>query len=273
LSGDLAEKLGQISHLDQDPSNCEEDNLAFMCLNHHSLFDSKTSQHKNYTLHELKAARSKLYGAVAENKHTEKITATGVTYNLIGPNARVNINSHDHSANAAAISTGTTPDILMSENRARLLVTLPHDASEKIASFVPSPTTLATLYILPVVRNYGKTMAVVTLFKARFLILSEGQQLPTDPDYEAADFQTVQVVTQLPPDALVQPKAGISNFDFVPVYEQKSTLWLYGLVDYRDIYGFSHQSRFCFVYHIPGGFNPNPAGFYSSGPEAYNRCT
>jgi hypothetical protein len=273
LSGDLTEKLGQIAHLDKDPSNSAEDNLAFMCLNHHSLLDSKTSQHKNYTLQELKAAREKLYEAVVENKHTEKPAATAVTYNLIGPNARLNINSHDNSTNAATFGAGTTSGVLMSENRARLLVTLPPDASEKIANFIPSPTMLAILYILPVVRNYGKTMAAVTLFKARFLILPGGQRLPPNPDYAATDFQTVDVLAQLPPDAYFQPRAGIGNFDFLPVYEQQSTLWLYGLVDYRDIYDVPHQSRFCFVYHTPGGFNPNPAGFYTAGPEAYNRCT
>src|SRR5579872_921907 len=69
LRCDLNEKVGQIAHLDQDPSNCAEDNLAFMCLEHHSVFDSDTSQHKNYTIQEVKAARRKLYDAVAQGKH------------------------------------------------------------------------------------------------------------------------------------------------------------------------------------------------------------
>src|ERR1017187_1413735 len=69
LTGDLGEKMGQIAHLDKDPSNSVEDNLAFMCLSHHSLFDSRTSQHKNYTVQEVKAARGKLYEAIAQNRH------------------------------------------------------------------------------------------------------------------------------------------------------------------------------------------------------------
>jgi hypothetical protein len=47
LHNDTREKHGQIAHLDQDPLNFAKDNLAFMCLEHHSLYDSKTSQHKN----------------------------------------------------------------------------------------------------------------------------------------------------------------------------------------------------------------------------------
>jgi hypothetical protein len=69
LNGDLAEKHGQIAHLDQRRGNAVEDNLAFLCLFHHSIYDSKTSQHKNYTLTEVKAARNSLYSAIQMGKH------------------------------------------------------------------------------------------------------------------------------------------------------------------------------------------------------------
>jgi hypothetical protein len=69
LSCDLREKRGQIAHLDKDPSNSAEDNLAFMCLDHHTLYDSKTGQHKNYTIREAKIAREQLYEAIRQNRH------------------------------------------------------------------------------------------------------------------------------------------------------------------------------------------------------------
>src|SRR5271156_414534 len=68
-SGDLTEKLGQLAHLDNNPANSADDNLAFLCLDHHSLYDSRTSQHKNYTVAEVKAARAKLYEAIQDNRH------------------------------------------------------------------------------------------------------------------------------------------------------------------------------------------------------------
>jgi hypothetical protein len=74
LSGELKEKIGQIAHVDKDPSNFAEDNLAFMCLEHHTLFDSRTSQHKNYTPAEVKAARARLYEAIAQNRHMTSAT-------------------------------------------------------------------------------------------------------------------------------------------------------------------------------------------------------
>lgn len=61
---DFGVKLGQIAHLDHDPSNGSEDNLIFLCIPHHSEYDSTTSQHKNYTQYELKALRERLHRAV-----------------------------------------------------------------------------------------------------------------------------------------------------------------------------------------------------------------
>jgi hypothetical protein len=69
LNEDLREKHGQIAHLDDDRTNYAEDNLAFLCMEHHSLYDSTTSQHKNYTIHEVKKARTVLYDAIIRGRH------------------------------------------------------------------------------------------------------------------------------------------------------------------------------------------------------------
>jgi hypothetical protein len=79
LNGDLSEKNGQTAHLDKDSSNCAEDNLAWMCLDHHTVFDSTTRQHKNYTIHEVKAARAMLYEAIAQKKHIGGIASASTS--------------------------------------------------------------------------------------------------------------------------------------------------------------------------------------------------
>jgi hypothetical protein len=43
-----------------------------MCLAHHTQYDSKTSQHKNYTIQEVKTARDRLYEAISQNKHAAR---------------------------------------------------------------------------------------------------------------------------------------------------------------------------------------------------------
>ncbi len=69
LKGDLTEKRGQIAHLDQNPANYAEGNLAWLCLEHHSEYDSRASQHKNYTMAEVKNARDDLYAAIQALQH------------------------------------------------------------------------------------------------------------------------------------------------------------------------------------------------------------
>lgn len=64
LDGDLTEQRGQIAHLDHDPSNNVEDNLAYLCLDHHDLYDSRTSQSKGLKEAEVKTYRERLYRAV-----------------------------------------------------------------------------------------------------------------------------------------------------------------------------------------------------------------
>jgi hypothetical protein len=71
LDGDFREKEGQIAHLDHNRANNAESNLAFLCLKHHSLYDSTTSQHKNYTTEEVKQARAKLHAEVEKAKPLE----------------------------------------------------------------------------------------------------------------------------------------------------------------------------------------------------------
>ncbi len=61
LHGDLAEKKGQIAHVDHDCSKSEIDDLAWLCLEHHDAYDSKSSQSKGLTPAELRIYRDDLY--------------------------------------------------------------------------------------------------------------------------------------------------------------------------------------------------------------------
>lgn len=59
-------KKGQIAHLDGNPSNNCLDNLAFLCLDHHDEYDTKTSQSKGLTPQELRSYRKELHEHVEE---------------------------------------------------------------------------------------------------------------------------------------------------------------------------------------------------------------
>jgi hypothetical protein len=55
------ERPGQIAHLDQDHNNNEPENLAYLCLEHHNRYDSRTSQAKGFTRDEVKYYRDRLH--------------------------------------------------------------------------------------------------------------------------------------------------------------------------------------------------------------------
>lgn len=61
LNRDLSPKSGQIAHLNQKRDDNREDNLVFLCLEHHDTYDSRTSQSKGLTLGEVRAYRNELY--------------------------------------------------------------------------------------------------------------------------------------------------------------------------------------------------------------------
>ena len=52
---------GQIAHLDQNNQNAGEDNLAFLCFDHHDEYDGKTRIAKGLKETEVKSWRDELY--------------------------------------------------------------------------------------------------------------------------------------------------------------------------------------------------------------------
>ncbi len=61
LHGDMRVKHGQIVHLDRNRKNCNEENLAFLCQEHHPLYDSKSYQIVGYSPDEVRLYRELLY--------------------------------------------------------------------------------------------------------------------------------------------------------------------------------------------------------------------
>jgi hypothetical protein len=81
FDADWGQKEGQIAHLDRNPSNFAEDNLAFLCLPHHDDYDTKRRQTKNLTITEAKTARDRLYAFVEGGGD---LATAGQQSNLLG---------------------------------------------------------------------------------------------------------------------------------------------------------------------------------------------
>lgn len=63
---DIDTKGGQIAHIDRNPENNEEKNLAFLCLPHHDEYDAKPSQSKRWAPKELTESKNKLTEFIEE---------------------------------------------------------------------------------------------------------------------------------------------------------------------------------------------------------------
>lgn len=69
---------GQIAHLDHDNTNNKLDNLAFLCLNCHDDYDSKTSQSKGLTQQEVKRYRQLLYQEITNLRNRRRTQGEGL---------------------------------------------------------------------------------------------------------------------------------------------------------------------------------------------------
>jgi hypothetical protein len=74
LNSDLTEKSGQIAHINHKPSDSRQENLAYLCLDHHDKYDSTSSQSKGLTERELRHYRDKLYKRFASLDGEEQPT-------------------------------------------------------------------------------------------------------------------------------------------------------------------------------------------------------
>jgi hypothetical protein len=74
LDGDLRRKNGQIAHIDRNALNDAEENLAWLCLPHHSEYDSRSRQQKGILPDELRIYRASLIAHMASD--TVQLSAT-----------------------------------------------------------------------------------------------------------------------------------------------------------------------------------------------------
>lgn len=75
---------GQIAHIDHDPSNNDLNNLAYLCLEHHEQYDSRTSQTKKITASELHKAKNKLSDYIDRCLSSDKDSCERVVITIDG---------------------------------------------------------------------------------------------------------------------------------------------------------------------------------------------
>jgi hypothetical protein len=142
----------------------------------------------------------------------------------------------------------------------------------KLPEFTPTTNKLEILWIHVPIKNFGKTVARITRIFGLALIKKMDDPLPLPQEPEYAGPRTCDIV--LPPNATYRLDVGVGTFNLTGVKQGMDTFYIYGFVDYVDLGNCTRQSRFCYIYHIPVGFNLDPEGFYPcANLSAYTKCT
>jgi len=74
LKGDLGVKQGQLAHLSRDPSNSRPSDLAYLCQECHTLYDTKSNRVLGFTADEVRVYRDQLYAELEQNKVEWRLT-------------------------------------------------------------------------------------------------------------------------------------------------------------------------------------------------------
>ncbi len=221
------------------------------------------------------AARDNVFVAQA----SAEIAKLGVQATAIGNQASA-LNAKGALLAAAAArdsaeAAKTSADALINSERAWVLIEI-----SNFPEFQPGPTRVELIWIFPTMRNYGKTPARITRVRGIVKLVPDGKQLPGVPEYTLGQGFDDQINLVLPPAVPMQPRLGLTGQEFIQVREQKVTLYVHGIVDYRDFSGKDRSSAYCYVYVIQGyviqgGFSPAKSGFYPAfnAPPAYTECT
>lgn len=72
----LEVKEGQLAHLDRDRTNPDADNLAFLCLDCHALYDKKSNRVQGYLPGEVRVYRDILYALLGGDRVEWSLTIT-----------------------------------------------------------------------------------------------------------------------------------------------------------------------------------------------------
>jgi hypothetical protein len=149
-------------------------------------------------------------------------------------------------------------------------------------------TAIEHVWFWPDVINVGRTPATITkIIVVTCQIpkpLGDHSQmpppLPPEPIYDADRDRRVIGIER---SAILAPQTGLTpipielkGHEWKAISEREMTLFLYGYVDYIDVVGNPHFTRFCELYWMPfHPDDPNPQGFITAGntPAPYTYCT
>jgi hypothetical protein len=121
------------------------------------------------------------------------------------------------------------------------------------------------------IANVGHSPARILHADHRFLVVKRQDVLPAVPPY-ITDPKGEHTFFVIAPQTSKPIYVDVPQSDINEIEKGEKTLWVFGRVKYRDIFGRKRESRFCFRYY-PGVYtvlDPD-VGFIPTGPAEYNK--
>lgn len=158
--------------------------------------------------------------------------------------------STEKAANAArdsALSAKANADAFVQSERAHLLVSAEHPPTVTI-------NTQATLRYITVrfeIHNYGRSPAWITGHRIRFeVVLTLPGQPPDDHIVPLEGSYAIPPGGSLSIERLIDPVGCLDQQEWNALVGGDGILVLHGLIDYRDMFGKDHRSRFAWECNI-----------------------
>jgi hypothetical protein len=121
--------------------------------------------------------------------------------------------------------------------------------------------------------NRGHTPAWVTILGSAGKIVRAGDEIPENPPYTMAG-PFPREGTVLAPNGKVLRGLTIPAAHMAFVEQGTHVLFIFGIVEYRDVFKGKHETRYCYRFKPgPTDADPSPRDFYVDGPRAYIRAT
>lgn len=125
------------------------------------------------------------------------------------------------------------------------------------------------------VKNYGRSPGHMVYHWANIAMRDEEGAMPKRRIYSRI-YKGESPSFNMPDTRLMEPRNSFRNYvrvplrDFIAMWEGQKFMYLYGYIDYRDVWGKKHRTGFGFHYHIGGApGDVHPRGFFPE-PQSYN---
>ena len=165
----------------------------------------------------------------------------------------------------SAEQTRRSVDSVLSTERARIVADM--EPLPNFENFTPNAAVRMACHL----KNVGRTPAWVMAKGETRTIIEVSELLPVNYPTTFDTFNRWENGLFMPAGASLI----VVFYLYVgshPIDGGDKALWIYGCVEYRDVFAAVHVMRYCFRY-IPqlGGKDPATCGFYLDGPATYNQ--